>query len=272
MVGPIKGVIFDVDGVLVYQGRVMDGAVETLEALRGRGAVLRFLTNSTLKSRSSCAMKLQARGFAIDPEEVITASYATAVFLDSLKPRSCWLMVDGEGREEFAQFVLDSENPEYLVIGDNRSAFDFDHLNHALRLLLRGAKLIGMQAELLDGSMGPVELNVGSWVGMLERASGVPATYVGKPSRFVFDLALAGMGLAPGEVIMVGDKLCSDIVGARDAGIRSVLLQTGEYNSRDLDGPVQPDFVADSIRQVIEILDLLKARTGPDAGAGAIRS
>lgn len=259
MAQPVKGVIFDVDGVLVYQGRVMDGAVETIEALRTRGLILRFLTNSTLKSRRSCAAKLRDRGFTVDAAEVITASHATAVYLASQKPRSCWLMLDGEGREEFAGVTLDPHDPEYLVVGDNRSEFDFAHLNHAVRLLLGGAKLIGMQPELLDRSMGSVELNVGSWVGMLERATGVTATYVGKPHRFAFDLTLRTMGLGPGDVCMVGDRLSTDVRGARAAGIRSILVRAGEYDPRELNGTVMPDFVVDAVRAVVAIVDGLTA-------------
>ena len=117
--------------------------------------------------------RLQQASFQILDQEVHTASYATAVYLQALKPRSCWVMVDGEGLEEFEGFQQDLEHPEYIVVGDNRSKFDFQHLNKALRLLLKGAKLIGMQGELTDRSIGDPELNVGSWVGMLERAAGV---------------------------------------------------------------------------------------------------
>jgi ribonucleotide monophosphatase NagD (HAD superfamily) len=37
----IKGFIFDVDGVLVYQGTVYPGAVEVIDILRDKGMVLR---------------------------------------------------------------------------------------------------------------------------------------------------------------------------------------------------------------------------------------
>jgi ribonucleotide monophosphatase NagD (HAD superfamily) len=56
---PIKGVIVDIDGVLEYQGQVYPGAIQVLETLRSSEIKLRFLTNSTLKSRASCAMGLR---------------------------------------------------------------------------------------------------------------------------------------------------------------------------------------------------------------------
>lgn len=252
--GDVKGIVFDIDGVLEFQGKVCPGAVETIGVLRDRGIVLRFLTNSTLKSRQSCAGRLRKAGLQISPQDVITASYATAVYLEELKPRSCWIMLEGEGLDEFKHLRQDTQNPEYIVIGDNRSKFDFEHLSQALRLLLKGAHLVGMQPELVDKSMGETTLNVGSWVGMLERASGAKATYIGKPSSFVFELTLRTMNLEKGQVIMVGDQVATDVKGARDFGIRSVLLKTGEFRARELDGSVEPDYEFDSIRDVLAIL------------------
>ena len=247
----VKGVIFDVDGVLKFRSQVYPGAIQTLNELREKGLVLRFLTNSTLNSRASLANKLNQYGFLVSAQEVITASYATAVYLKSMNPRSCWVMVEREGRDEFNEFVQDTQDPEYVVVGDNRSQFDFDHLNLALRLLIKGAKLIGMQPELLDNSMGDLELNVGSWVGLLERASGVPATYIGKPNPFAFELALQTMHLSKHQVLMVGDRIETDIRGAQDFGIRSVLVQTGEFDPVHLDGSAKPDFTIDSIQDLL---------------------
>jgi phospholysine phosphohistidine inorganic pyrophosphate phosphatase len=250
MGGPIHGVIFDIDGVLEYKGIVIPGAVETIRMLRQKGLVLRFLTNSTLKNRQSCAEKLNRKGFQIDPAEVLTASYIAAVYMRGIQPRSCWVMLEPEGLEEFKGILQDEENPEYIVMGDNRSRFDFDTLNRVLRHLRNGSKLVGLLSELVDSSLGELELNVGSWVGMLERASGVKAVYTGKPSLLAFELTLKSMGLNPGQVVMVGDRVGSDIQGAQAYGLQTVLLRTGEFKPSDLDGPVKPDHLFDSIQDI----------------------
>lgn len=252
----LSGVLFDIDGVLEFQGQVYPGAVETVQTLRRLGFALRFLTNSTLHSRRSRAASLQAAGFSLSADEVITASYATARYLQEQNPRSCWVMLEGEGLVEFSAFRQDREHPEYLVVGDNRSQFDFDHLNHALRLLLapRGARLVGMHADLVDTGTGAPELNVGAWVSLLEVASGVQAVYVGKPHPFAFELALADMGLDRDQVVMVGDRIQSDIKGARTLGIRSVLVKTGEFRVGDLEAGIEPDFVLDSIAELVDLL------------------
>ena len=250
----VRGVIFDIDGVLTFQGKTYAGAVESIEALRSRGMALRFLTNSTLKSRRSCAARLRAGGFELADEEALTASYLSAAYLRSLDPRSILMMLERDGVEEFVDFVKDEENPEFVVIGDNRSKFDFEHLNLALRLLKKGAKLIGMTAEILDTSMGDLELNVGSWVRLLEVASGVEATYIGKPCPFAYQLTLADMSLDKSQVVAVGDRINTDILGARNFGLRSVLVKSGEFEPQDLDSTLQPDYIIDRIDQILDLL------------------
>ena len=254
----INGIIFDIDGVLKYHDKVYPKAIETIDTLREKKLILRFMTNSTLKSRESCAEELRKSGFNISSNEIITASYATAMYLEELKPKSCWIMLEREGLSEFKKFNQDTNNPQYIVIGDNRSKFDFEHMNKALRLLLKDSKLIGMTPDPVDSSLGEPELNVGSWVHMLERASGITATYIGKPSNYIYELTLKTMKLEKKDIIMVGDRISTDIKGANDFGIRSILLRTGEFDEEDLNGDIKPDFIFDSIQEILSIFKSFK--------------
>lgn len=247
-------VLFDIDGVLEYQGKVFDGAIELIDRLRKDDIKLRFLTNSTLKSSKSAAQKLNNKGFSVEQNEVITASYATALYLKEIKPKSIWLLLAREGVEEFKDFVFNEENPEYVVIGDCRDSFNFQTMNKVLQKVVNGAKLIGMISELIDSSLGTLELNVGSWVKMIEEAANVKAKYIGKPNRFVFDLILKDFSFNKDRILMVGDRISSDIVGAKNAGIKSVLVKQGEFSSDHLKNNVKPDFTIDKISDLPNII------------------
>jgi HAD superfamily hydrolase (TIGR01458 family) len=228
--------------------------VELINFLRQKGIVVRILTNSTLKSRKYCAEQLNQMGFHVLEEEVITASYATAKYLETLSPRSCWIMLKRTGLEEFRLFCHDVENPEYIVLGDYREGFNFHNMNKALKLLQRGAKLIVMISQIVDNSMGEVELTVGAYGKMLENAADVKATYIGKPNKLIFEMALKTMDVERNEVLMVGDRVSSDIRGAKNAGIKSVLVKTGEFKESDLAGDVQPDYIIDSINEIEKLI------------------
>jgi ribonucleotide monophosphatase NagD (HAD superfamily) len=81
----------------------------------------------------------------------------------------------------------------------------------------------------------------------------VPATYIGKPNPFAFELTLQSMQLSKHQMLMVGDRVETDIRGAHDFGMRSVLVRTGEFNEDDLDGSVKPDFTIDSIQNLLSL-------------------
>jgi len=245
-----KGIIFDINGVLEFQGQVYPGAVKLINFLRQKGIVIRILTNSTLKSRKYCAEQLNQMGFHVREAEVITAAYATSKYLETLSPRSCWIMLKRTGLEEFKHFCHDVENPEYIVLGDYREGFNFHNMNKALKLLQRGSKFIVMISQIVDNSMGEMELTVGAYGKMLEDAANVKATYIGKPSKFIFEMALKTMDVQRNAVLIVGDRVSSDIRGAKNAGIKSVLVKTGEFKESDLAGDVQPDYIIDSINEI----------------------
>jgi phospholysine phosphohistidine inorganic pyrophosphate phosphatase len=245
-----QGVLFDIDGVLEFQGRVYPGVVELLDGLRRKGIIIRILTNSTLKSRAHCAHRLNQLGFQIFENEVITASYATAKYLKTLHPKSCWVMLKGEGLDEFKDFSCDTENPQYIVLGDYRDGFNFENMNKVLSLLLAGSKLIVMIPEKVDHSLGKVELTVGAYGKMLEDAAQINATWIGKPNKYIFEVTLNTMKVDRQRVLMVGDRVTTDIQGAKTAGIKSVLVKTGEFKESDLAGDIQPDYIIDRLSDI----------------------
>jgi len=260
----IGGIIFDLDGVLEFQGKTYPGAVGLLNFLRGRGVCIRILSDSTLKSRRSCTERLNKTGFTVYQHEVITASFATAQYLETLSPKSCWVMLRGEGLEEFHNIPHDPDNPEYVVLGDFREDFNFQNLNKALRFLFKGAKLIVMITETVDKSMGELELTVGAYGKMLEDAAGIEATYIGKPNRYIFDITLDTMAnIDRSKILMVGDRIKADILGAKNAGLKAALVRTGEFQESDLGSlAIAPDYIFDSVREVVKLFRRLQPNQG----------
>ena len=147
-------------------------------------------------------------------------------------------------------FKLQDQNGDWHDLGDYRGGFNFENMNRALKLLLEGAGLIVMIPEKVDHSLGTVELTVGAYGKMLEDAAGIKATYIGKPGVYMFDTAIANMQIDRGKVLMVGDRVSTDILGARRAAIKSVLVKTGEFKESDLTGDLQPDFLVNSLNEI----------------------
>ena len=130
--------------------------------------------------------------------------------------------------------------------------FNFPNLNRALQILNKGAKLIVMITESVDSSLGEMELTVGAYGKMLEDASGIKATYIGKPNSYIFDITLDTLGnIDRDKILMVGDKIGTDILGAKKAGLKAALVKTGEFRESDLEYPMAvPDYVLASVSDV----------------------
>jgi ribonucleotide monophosphatase NagD (HAD superfamily) len=81
----------------------------------------------------------------------------------------------------------------------------------------------------------------------------VQATYVGKPNPFVFDLALRSLGLPEQEVLVVGDRVATDVLGAHNSGLRAALIKSGEFAIDDLRSAIQPDYGFDEIGGLLSL-------------------
>lgn len=92
---------------------------------------------------------------------------------------------------------------------------------------------------------------------MLEDAAGIKATYIGKPNRYIFDITLDTMGnMERSKILMVGNRVKTDILGARRAGLKTALVKTGEFQEMDLKSSnIAPDYIFDSVREVIKLFN-----------------
>jgi ribonucleotide monophosphatase NagD (HAD superfamily) len=99
-------------------------------------------------------------------------------------------------------------------------------------------------------------LDAGGFVKCLEYASSKSAKILGKPNCEFFSLAINDMGVKKEEVLMVGDDIESDILGAKACLIKTVLVKTGKYKQNDL-LKGKPDFLIESIVSLPKLLEKL---------------
>ena len=154
----------------------------------------------------------------------------------------------------FKEISTDDDDPDFVVVGDYGEGFDFHALNHAFRLLMDGAELIALQKGLYWFSSEGIRLDCGAFVTLLEAASGKTATIMGKPSETFFKTALNNLHLSPKDVIVVGDDITTDILGAERMKMQSVLVKTGKFKPNHLENPVvKPTWVLDSISELSQV-------------------
>ena len=259
----LQGVLLDIDGVLTVSWRALPGAVDAVARLRADGYRLRFLTNTTSRTREVLSETLARAGFDIAPGEILTAATATAGYLRRTYPgKRCFLLTSGDVGTDFAgiEITAPGEPADVVVIGGAGGEFSHDSLDHAFHLLQEGAPLVAMHRNLFWRRRDRLTLDSGAYILGLEKASGTRATVVGKPARAFYELALAELGLSAAAALMVGDDLEADIQGAKHAGLAALLVRTGKFREVDLErSGAAPDAV---LASVADLPDWLAARRG----------
>jgi len=255
----IRGVLFDLDGVLYVGSGLVEGAVEAVARVRAAGIPRRFITNTSTLSRNSLLARLYGLGFDVDPEELLTAPQATAAYLRTHFPGApCHLLLEENVRRDFSEVTLaDLEAADCIVVGDIGSSWTCELMDRIFNRLIHGARLICIHKNRFWQTCTGLRMDIGGYITALEYCSATQALVMGKPSVHFFGTALTELGLAPENVAIVGDDIDMDIGGGQAAGLRGVLVRTGKYRpAYAAASAVTPDRIIDSVRNLPALLGL----------------
>lgn len=253
----IKGLLFDLDGVLYIGSRPIEDAVATVERIRGTGIPCRFVTNTSTLSLASLQKKINALGFAIPAHEIISAPQATVLYLRSQADPVCRLLLADDVKQDFREFRQSDTDADHIVVGDIGTAWSYPLLNEVFHRLIAGAQLIAIHKNRFWQTEQGLQMDIGGFVHALEYASGTAAMMIGKPAPDFFRIALHDMGLRPDQVAMIGDDIDADVGGGQQSGLRGILVRTGKYRQAYAEASsIRPDLVIDSIRDLPAVLCL----------------
>lgn len=257
--------LVDLDGV-VWVGRdPVPGAPEALAALLAAGKRIAFVTNNPGRHPAAYAERLGALGVAVDAAQVVTAGSAAARLAARAAGGGGAFVVGAAALKEMVAAagtpLLDGEEGRgaAVVVVSGHAGFDYQELLTAKLALDRGAAFLATSRDPTMPMPGGAWPGTGAVLAAVETASGRRAEIAGKPERHLFEVALEAIGAAPagGEgpaprVAMVGDRVASDIVGGRAAGLDTVLVLSGSTDrAAAAAAEPRPDHVADDLAALL---------------------
>jgi HAD superfamily hydrolase (TIGR01458 family) len=253
----LKLLLIDLDGVLYVEDEVVPGAHEAVERLRRGGRTLRFVTNTTSRSRPATLEKLRRLGFSLGDEELMTPAALAVRHCVEQGHRRVSLLMNDEVKGDFADLQEDDDHPDAVIVGDLGEDFAYPVLNQAFRHVMEGAELIALQRNRFWMRADGLSLDVGPFVAALEYATARDAYVVGKPAPGFFESVLREAGAVPEESAMVGDDIETDVGGALEAGLAGILVRTGKYREDAVAASgIEPTVTVDSIADVPAALGL----------------
>lgn len=272
---PHDALLVDLDGT-VYRGReAIDGAVETLEAARGRGVRLAYVTNNAARGPQEVADHLAELGLTVSGPDVVTSAQAAAAVLAErcvpgtrvlvLGTEALAVEVSGVGLEPVRRAA---DDPGAVVQGHSPQT-GWAELAEATVALGAGALWVACNVDLtLPNERGLLPGN-GSMVAAVRAASGREPEVAGKPAAPLLRQSIERVGA--GRPLVVGDRLDTDIAGAYEVGADSLLVLTGVSTAAQLlDAPAsrRPTHLGGDLRVLDEDLDAARL-DAPDEGWSA---
>jgi 4-nitrophenyl phosphatase len=254
----IQGLILDMDGVLWRdQAPLLDiPAFFAQSAEIGLSVIL--ATNNSTKTVDQYIEKLAHFGAQVHPEQIVNSSMAAADYLKRLHPQGGPVFIVGESglvdSLSVEGFYLAEENVLAVVAGLDRQ-ITYSKLNKASRLIRDGAPFIGTNPDRTFPTPTGLTPGSGSVLAFIEAASGVSPTIMGKPERYMFDVALRRLNLPPNAVLAVGDRMDTDIQGGQRAGCRTAVVLSGVSTLAEVqDWRPQPDLILDNLADLLSLM------------------
>jgi HAD superfamily hydrolase (TIGR01458 family) len=255
----MAAILLDVDGVLHVSGAPIAGAAGAVRRLRADGHRIRFVTNSTTRSRAQIGDQLRLMGIEVVDDELQTAGAVASRVLEG--KRVLALTMPGM-LDDLEGLQLVGMNVEAVLLGgadegeETGRVFSYLNLNRAFHEIEAGAELYCLHKNRWWQTADGARLDAGAFVAGLEYAADIEATVLGKPSNAYFAAALAALDAEAALTWMVGDDIEGDVVGAHKHGMKTVLVRTGKFRPDDVErSQVQPDGIVSSIAQLPDWLE-----------------
>ncbi len=246
----------DLDGTTVLGPKLFPWMPDLLEKIRSSGRRFLILSNNSSKSDAEHARMLREMGLDVRAEDVFTSADATIMYLSS-RMRRLYLLATPGVTEDFkrAGFELTENNPEAVVL-----AFDltltYEKLDRACYFVRKGVPFLATHHDT-TWMVGPDEHkpDCGALAAAITAATGVRPRYFGKPQVTMLRGAAQRLGVKKNELVLVGDRLDTDVPMGHRFGIPTVLVLSGKTKPEDLEtSRYQADFVLQNSGELIPYL------------------
>lgn len=249
-----KVAFLDLDGT-VYKGNVLiKGAKKFLGFLDDKRIIYYFLSNNSSRSKIDYVKKLSKLGIQTTEERIILSTDGVIDFLLNDNVKNVYVVGTKSMKKMFIKsgIAVDSQNPEYIILGYD-TELTYEKLKKASILLQHGVKLIATHCDIVCPSPEGFLPDVGSMLALFEKATKKrPVMIFGKPNAEMISHVINRHKVSPEEVLMIGDRIYTDMELAKRVGCDFICVLSGETQQEDIEKlEQQPALVVKDIGDII---------------------
>ena len=230
--------LVDLDGTVYAGPDAIPGAVEALEAARGRGQTVSYVTNNASRAPGAVSEHLTSLGLTVTDDDVVTSAQAGAAVLAQRCEAGARVLVVGtealadEVRAVGLEPVRSADDEPTAVVQGHNPDTDWRQLAEASLALGRGATWVACNVDPTLPSDRGILLGNGSMVAALRTATGREPEVAGKPAAPLLRQAVERVGAS--TPLVVGDRLDTDIEGGHAVDAETLLVLTGVSTPADV--------------------------------------
>ncbi len=249
--------ILDMDGTFYLGNTIIEGSLEFIHKLKDKGKEFMFFTNNASRTPEHYKNKLFNMGCHVNEKDIVTAGDVTIEYLIEKYPEKRIYLVGTpilEGSFREARIDLVQEDPDVVVVSFDLT-LTYEKVSKACTFIRNGATFIATHMDLNCPTEHGFIPDCGSICAMVTASTGVKPRYLGKPYKEIVDMIESISGYKKDAMVIIGDRLYTDIATGFNNGVTSILVLTGETKSEDLeDSDIKPDFIFQSLACVGEVL------------------
>lgn len=247
------------DGVVWRGNEAIGNLPKIFSEIHRIGLDYVFATNNSAKTIEEYQENLRSKGLEVESRRIITSAVATFLYLQENHPNKKNLFIIGSDSfksnavERGFTLVNDENNlqADFVVVGLDTN-LNYEKIKFAANQIFKGAIFLATNPDpTFPTPRGPIP-GAGVMVAAVKTASGTEPIVIGKPSANMYQQAFKTMHLEPDQVLCVGDRLSTDILGAQNGGFYSAFLLSGVNSLADLAlWEPKPDIVAKDLETLI---------------------
>jgi HAD superfamily hydrolase (TIGR01450 family) len=250
--------LVDLDGTIYLGNDLIPGSTEFVNQLRARGKFVRFISNNSSKSKEDYVRRLNDSGIISNTREIVLSTDGLIAYLKQKAIRAVFLVGTGAMKNMLNQAGIDTESDSAacVVLGYD-TELTYAKLKKAALLINSGAVYLATHCDVVCPTPeGPIP-DIGSMIELFKAATGkTPHKIFGKPNPEMIDWIFSDLQLSPGEAVLIGDRLYTDMEMARRTGCLFVGVLSGETSRIDIENSDRtPDLIVKNVGELVELIE-----------------
>lgn len=258
-----KLVIFDMDGTIYLGNHLFDGVKETFDFLNNENIDYVFFTNNSSHDLDFYFAKMQKFGIPCQLEKnFYSSTEVTISHLEDLGIKTVYVVGNKSLRDKLSKYfnvihLYDEKTKPDAVVCGFSTELVYDELKGAcLYLETLDIPFIATNGDyrcpIEDGLYIP---DCGGLIEWVRLCTNKKATVMGKPNPEIISFLAQKFNVTFDEVLVVGDRLYTDILVGVNAKVDTLCVLSGESSIEDINNsPYKPTYILDSIKDLQQLL------------------